>query len=316
MANELLRRGMYGFAMGDAFGVPYEFNASNTEVSTEMQGGGVNNQSPGTWSDDTSLTLATITALTGEYDLKAIMQNFDDYLYEGQYTPDGVAFGYGDETAAAIKHFHETGKYGDFGLNNPLGSGNGALMRIWPLAFYAYPAQMTLEQIVDAVTGLTHGQMRSKLASRFFVYFIRVLARRGDSEKAILQAIRAINRQPAVQELLKQEEMGWLVTDATVTPTDIVNKIKLQDQAKLATSGYVLDTLNVVLWASLNFQDYAEAVHAAVQIGGDTDTNAALVGLAFSYIDNDFPDNWLSTLRAKNKIESVLILADEAVKFD
>ncbi|RRG17795.1 ADP-ribosylglycohydrolase [Weissella viridescens] len=316
MANELLRRGMYGFAMGDAFGVPYEFNGPDAQIQTEMQGGGGNDQLPGTWSDDTSLNLATITALTGEYDLKAIMQNFDDYLYDGQYTPDGTAFGYGDETAAAIKYFHETGKYGDFGLNNPLGSGNGALMRIWPLAFYSYPAQMTLEQVVDEVTGLTHGQMRSKLASRFFVYFIRVLARRGDSEKAILQAIRAINRQPAVQTLLQQEEMGWLVTDATVTPNDIVAHIKEQKSSELATSGYVLDTLNVVLWASLNYQDYTEAVLSVVQLGGDTDTNAALVGLAFSYIDNDFSDSWLETLRAKNKIESVLILADEAVKFD
>ena len=49
-----------GVAVGDALGVPVEFKKRGTFYVTEMQGYGTHNQPAGTWSDDTSLTLANI----------------------------------------------------------------------------------------------------------------------------------------------------------------------------------------------------------------------------------------------------------------
>lgn len=51
MRAEFLRRGVYGFAMGDAYGVPYEFSQTNIDNNKEMIGS--NNQLAGCWSDDT-----------------------------------------------------------------------------------------------------------------------------------------------------------------------------------------------------------------------------------------------------------------------
>lgn len=58
-----LRSAIYGFAIGDALGVPYEFKERHTYNCTDMIGHGTWNQEAGTWSDDTSLTLATAKSI-------------------------------------------------------------------------------------------------------------------------------------------------------------------------------------------------------------------------------------------------------------
>ena len=56
--NTLLRSAIYGQAVGDALGVPFEFCARGTFDCTDMVGHGSHNQPAGTWSDDTSMALA------------------------------------------------------------------------------------------------------------------------------------------------------------------------------------------------------------------------------------------------------------------
>lgn len=49
---------VYGMAVGDALGVPYEFKPRGSFECTDMVGHGTHNQPSGTWSDDTSMALA------------------------------------------------------------------------------------------------------------------------------------------------------------------------------------------------------------------------------------------------------------------
>ena len=57
---------IFGLAVGDALGVPVEFvkreKLTKNPIKT-MIGYGTHNQEPGTWSDDTSLTLALMDGL-------------------------------------------------------------------------------------------------------------------------------------------------------------------------------------------------------------------------------------------------------------
>ena len=59
--------GIIGLCAADALGVPVEF-LSREEIThnpvTDMIGWGTYNQPPGTWSDDSSLTLALLDSLT------------------------------------------------------------------------------------------------------------------------------------------------------------------------------------------------------------------------------------------------------------
>ena len=61
-----LKDAIIGLAIGDAMGVPLEFKPRNqlqANPTTEMKGYGSHNVPKGTWSDDTSMTLATIVAI-------------------------------------------------------------------------------------------------------------------------------------------------------------------------------------------------------------------------------------------------------------
>ena len=67
-----------GFAIGDALGVPVEFTSKEerkTEPVTEMIGYGTHEVPAGTWSDDTSMTLATMDSIINKKDL-----NYDDMM--------------------------------------------------------------------------------------------------------------------------------------------------------------------------------------------------------------------------------------------
>lgn len=70
--------GIMGLVVGDALGVPVEFRKRDTFIVTDMTGYGTCNQPPGTWSDDSSLTLATLDSMVklGKVDPADIMQNF------------------------------------------------------------------------------------------------------------------------------------------------------------------------------------------------------------------------------------------------
>ena len=57
---------MISFAIGDAIGVPVEFNSRETLKNNpirDMEEYGTHYQPLGTWSDDTSMTLATILSI-------------------------------------------------------------------------------------------------------------------------------------------------------------------------------------------------------------------------------------------------------------
>ena len=82
--------GMMGLVVGDALGVPYEFRSREqmkAESATDMIGYGTYNVPAGTWSDDSSMALASLDALRNGCDLEAIMRNFADWLYNRNYTP-------------------------------------------------------------------------------------------------------------------------------------------------------------------------------------------------------------------------------------
>ena len=57
---------LIGFAIGDAVGVPVEFTSRETlkvNPTTDMEEYGTHYQPKGTWSDDTSMTIATVYSM-------------------------------------------------------------------------------------------------------------------------------------------------------------------------------------------------------------------------------------------------------------
>jgi ADP-ribosylglycohydrolase len=77
--------GVLGLVIGDALGVPVEFRSRQelqSDPVTGMRGFGTHNQPPGTWSDDSSMALATLESLLGSYSPADMMAGFRKWFYE------------------------------------------------------------------------------------------------------------------------------------------------------------------------------------------------------------------------------------------
>ena len=274
-----IKDAVMGFAVGDAFGVPYEFQPRGCLQSEEMIGGGVHGQAPGTWSDDTSMVLATLDAMTNKSinDIKLgdIMTNFVDWTTKGKFTPWGEVFDIGDRTAQAITYYMTNGYL--LNDNDIRSNGNGSLMRILPFAFFN---EMN-EYAIGIMSALTHPHKISKKACWMYVQIIRFML---DHPKAF-----------------KKEILTYIEKINTVID---MNKITID---KPDSDGYVVHSLEAALWAFLNTDSYREAILNAVNLGSDTDTIAALTGaLAGLYYGYDaIPKDWLETLVQRDYIENL-----------
>lgn len=71
-----LRQCVYGAAICDAMGVPYEFMSRGSFECHGMTGYGSNNKPAGTWSDDTSMILAEIDCWAGTLSLENVTSYF------------------------------------------------------------------------------------------------------------------------------------------------------------------------------------------------------------------------------------------------
>ncbi len=79
-------------------------------------------------------------------------------------------------------------------------------------------------------------------------------------------------------------------------------------RGSISSGGYVLHTYEAALWCLANTSSYAECVLAAVNLGDDTDTTAAVAGAlaGIVYGFDGIPSSWIDALRGKDVIEACL----------
>lgn len=270
MENKL-KSAIYGFAVGDALGVPYEFKHRDTFRCVGMIGHGTWDQPAGTWSDDTSMVLATMDAFRPETvaTLNNIMENFAEWYVNGKYTPYGNCFDIGGTTKEAILEYLLHDDPNKCGGTNELSNGNGALMRILPFAFFDYD-----EEIIDRVAALTHNTSRSKFACEMYIKICQSLITTGTLDL----------------------DDPYFITISNIP------------RERIRSTGYVLDSLVAALWCFLTTDSYDECVLAAVNLGNDTDTIAALAGAlaGIKYGYEDIPVNWINRLANKKLIDQIV----------
>ena len=129
--------GLIGLIVGDAMGVPVEFNSRDSFKVTDMTGYGTYDLPAGSWSDDSSMMLATVESIArlGEIDTDDIMKNFVRWVNDGEFTPYGEMFDIGRATRNAIQRYVAGIPAEQCGGIAEWDNGNGSLMRILPLAF-------------------------------------------------------------------------------------------------------------------------------------------------------------------------------------
>ena len=298
-----------GHAVGDALGVPVEF-MSREEISLSpvcnMRGYGTHHQPPGTWSDDTSMTLCLLESITrlGRIDYADIMDNFVYWLRQEEFTATGVVFDVGMASQASIYRYEQGTPPLSCGGSNEWDNGNGSLMRIAPLVLYlskqGISSSRDILQQAHNMSRLTHAHPRSQIACGIYTQIAFNLF----AKQPLLTAIkRGLSTAQASYEKdnLYAEEL-----------THYKRLLHFEDfiqlpQTNIKSSGYVVDTLESSLWCLANTKNYREAVLAAVNLGNDTDTTAAITGslAGLAYGLENIPAEWRASLLRLDYIENL-----------
>lgn len=290
--------GLFGFCVGDALGVPVEFSTREEREKDpikEMRAYGTYHQPFGTWSDDTSLTICLIDAINRGYSIKKVAENFANYYEKGYFTPYGEVFDIGNSTRNSIIEICAGKNPIDCGGRAEIDNGNGSLMRILPIAFYGKKLSgQELIQLTEEVSSLTHGHNRSKLACIFYVEFAIQIILGCEKEKALDRTIDFINSNCV------KAYSGEFKNFEKILGKKIVNLTK--DEIK--SSGYVIDTLEAVLWTFFHADGYRDTILKAINLGGDTDTIAAIAGgiAGIYYGLNDIPQEWIQSIAKKEEL--------------
>ncbi|MBT9395358.1 ADP-ribosylglycohydrolase family protein [Hymenobacter sp. NST-14] len=305
------RAALLGLAVGDALGVPVEFQsraARRLDPVAAMRAYGTHNQPAGTWSDDASLTFCLAQALADGFTVGLTAEYCRRWYYENLWTPHGSVFDIGITTREALNRLQADPDLILAGGTDEYSNGNGALMRILPLAFYQAEAPLAERfQLIREVSAITHGHIRSAVACLLYLEVARHL-RAGRPPAAAYAAMR--EQAPAQLHKLK----------IPTHETDHFERIlsgRLPDVAVTAidSGGYVLHTLEAALWCLLRHETYAETVLAAVNLGDDTDTTGAVTGglAGLYYGEAAIPPEWLAVLARRADIEELAARAAAAV---
>ena len=325
--NKTVKSGIFGVVVGDALGVPVEFTSRaerKADPVMNMREYGSHRQPKGTWSDDSSMMLATLDSIIkcGGMDYGDIMEKFGMWMLHGDYTPHGDVFDIGITCSRAISAYRPDMGIDplDCGGRGERDNGNGSLMRIMPVSLHVgldkdYWNDAFIEDVAEEThnaSRLTHGHPRSQIGCMIYTSICHELIYRGEESlyMALWKGIqgtfdfyerRAVSL-PWYDDGFKRE----LQADAYGRLRDLESFPRLPD-SEIKSSGYVVDTLEAAIWCLLTTDSYAGCVLKAVNLGDDTDTVGAvaggLAGLAYGY--DSIPGEWMDVIANKDWISKM-----------
>ncbi len=260
--REGLRACLYGLAVGDALGVPYEFRDRSTFYCKGMIGGGTWEQPAGTYSDDTGMTLAMLDSIStcGRVDQKHMMGRFRSWRDDGKYMPDGKTFDVGRTIDRAIT----AGE----GMRDVMDNGNGSLMRTAPLAFLS-----CTDAEISAVSSVTHAHAISVNACITFVRLLEEARRDMREAKAKVREMgiagkKCVDIKSSAYVMHTLEAALWCFSRATTYRDCVLKAVNLGKDTDttacvagaLAATAYGIDSIPEEWVDTLRGKEHIEAI--------------------------------------------------------
>ena len=288
-----------GLAVGDALGVPFKGrDQGEFPVVTDMRAVPGQSLPRGTWSDDTSLALCLAESLSEKegFDARDQMDRYLRWLQDGYLSCAGPGFGLGITTGEALRKFARTGEPFS-GPTDPKKAGNGCIMRLAPVPlFYSADPFLAVKKSAES-SRTTHGAPTCLDACRYLGGLI-VGAMLGHSKEVLLSD----HYSPVPGYWTKAPLVGEI--------EEVASGSFLRKHApEIEGSGYVVKSLEAALWGFATSDSYREGCLKAVNLGGDTDTTAAIYGQlagAFYGIEG-IPAEWRSMLEERDVVEGLAL---------
>ncbi|KAJ1311063.1 hypothetical protein OPQ81_009567 [Rhizoctonia solani] len=293
-----IKGSLWGLAVGDALGAPYEFRHRGTYVPSKdmvVCTTFSHNGKPlpaGSWTDDTSMQLCLAQSLSstgGELDWVDAARRWVSWWKHGYMSVIGTCFDIGVNTRLSLLSYSK--------LINPEhprpthtpnmhpeieASGNGSLMRLSPVPAALHRNPSLAIKTASLQSKITH-------ASPLCV----------DSSKERKQRVLNSDFTP--------------FSDGTPIPLESAEIMALHKRhpykeksvVDIKTSGYVLATLEAALWALWHTDTFEEGLMLLLPLGDDVDTVGAvygeLAGACYGY--DEIPTRWLDGLQKRDMLE-------------
>ena len=310
--KNIVKSVLYGVAIGDALGVPVEFmhrdevrkvnlqemEGSDTNFDYRTRWGDITPK--GCWSDDTAMTLASVDALCGSgYDPKTFMDNYVEWVSNGKYSSLDYAFGMGSCCLKAINNYHKTKDAYNCGCTGERENGNGSLMRISPVCLSLINSDYDMDEkvrLLNLLGGITHAHPISRLGDFIYLLFMEKLIETKDKNEAFKYIVN--------YDYEKYFDIETIIKYAHIINNNFL-KIKDIDEKK---NGYVVHTLEGVIFSIMKNNNFRDSVLCAINLGFDTDTLAAitgsLAGILYGY--EDIPTSWINDLKNKDYLDEMI----------
>ena len=291
---------LVGLAAGDALGTTLEFEPPGTfEPIDDMVGGGPFGLRPGQWTDDTSMALCLATSLIERsgFDPTDQVRRYVRWWREGYLSSNEYCFDIGNATRDALARFDDDPGEPYAGSDDPYSAGNGSLMRLAPVPMYfAGDPCVAIKRSADS-SRTTHGAREPIDACRYFAGLL--VGALGGIDKATLLG------------------PGYCPVEGLWGKNSLAPKIaaiaegsyKYRNPPEIRGEGYVVDTLEAVLWAFNRSGDFREGALMVVNLGDDADTTGAIYGqiAGAHYGVESIPAEWRARL---TMIDEIIALAD------
>jgi ADP-ribosylglycohydrolase len=206
----------------------------------------------------------------------------------GYLAVDGQVFDVGITTTLALSRLRAGTPATRSGLTEESANGNGALMRVLPLALWHHGSDAELAQDARRSSLPTHGHLRSQLCCALYCLWARrILEGAPDPWVAAVAAMHNLHAEDTAERAeLDGPILGYQLHRG---------------------SGYVVDSLHSARWA-VQQGGYEVAVKAAIGLGDDTDTTACVAGGVAGLLHGlqDIPQRWRDALRESDVAQDLL----------
>jgi ADP-ribosylglycohydrolase len=285
---ERMRRSLNGLGIGDAVGEMLSWNPHTAPARLAS-----NSLPVGPWfhTDDTEMAISVVAVLKshGEVNQDALCRRFARRFERDPHR------GYGHMTRIQLQDINSGASWRDTAANAFSGQGsmgNGGAMRIAPLGAYfaADVGRCASEARASAVVTHTHPE---GVAGTIAVAVGAALAWQLRGTAALKRPRRFFD---AVLDLTPESQVRRGIALASQLPADT----SVDDAAEKLGNGALVtapDTVPLCLWvAAHHSEDFVTALAQVIRVGGDCDTNAAIVGgiVALSAGDDAIPARWLA----------------------
>ncbi len=284
-----------GGAIGDAYGSGYENEIKEKEDVFYLFGKPEVKEPNWQITDDTQLTLATIEAITkdGGLNPETIANQFLKYFRQRKLK------GIGASTLKSLKELSFGGHWSQVGRRGEYAAGNGAAMRIAPIAF---KEEITNSEIRD-ICLITHNNDEAYVGARSIVTAIReILNGNWTGETNLIELV--IDQIPDTR-----------VRDRLMEIKDIKN---LKEIGELGNSGYVVNSVPLAIASANKVREIGieEMYSQLIEIGGDTDTNCSIAGqIAGALIGSkEIPEVLVSKLKELSEYEWIESTINNLIK--